>query len=241
MTRTRVVQNERPETLAKLSRHRNPWRHRGVGSAGHARRFGNRPRPGAGNAVPPGRSGPVRARGVWRLREALADGGRARGGAGALWRGQHVRELAVLCGWACRADAVALADSEVPPIDGTAFQSTLVRSPGGMFALPGVLSRCLQNATDLLVDGASLRGPARLAKALCRLAGSYGRPDVAGLLLDVSLSQRELGGMTGLSRESISKQLASWRDCGWIRLAPHHIVFRAVRALREVVDDAAAA
>ena len=149
-------------------------------------------------------------------------------------------ELAVLNGWTRRADAIALSDSEVLSIDGTAFQSTLVRSPGAMYALLGVLSRRLQNATELLVDGASLPGPVRLAKALCQLAGTYGRPELGGLRLDVSLSQRELGGMTGLSRESINKQLASWRDSGWIRLAPHHIVVCAVGALREVVDDAAA-
>ena len=47
--------------------------------------------------------------------------------------------------------------------------------------------------------------------------------------------------MTGLSRESINKQLASWRDSGWIMLAPHHIVVCAVGALRELIDDAVAA
>ena len=150
-------------------------------------------------------------------------------------------ELAVLNDWPRRADAVALANSEVLSIDGPAFQSTLVRAPDAMFALLGVMSRRLRNATELLIDGASLPGPARLAKALCQLVGAYGWPELAGLKLDVSLSQRELGGMTGLSRESINKQLASWRDCGWIELPPRHIVVCAVGALRDLIDDAVAA
>ena len=147
-------------------------------------------------------------------------------------------ELAVLNGWPRSADAVALAPSEVLSIDGEAFRSTLVRSPAAMFALLGVLSRRLRAATELLIDGASLPGPARLAKALCKLAGSYGRPGQAGLQIDVALSQRELGGMTGLSRESINKQLSSWRDCGWIELPPRYIIVHAVEALRGCIDDA---
>jgi CRP/FNR family transcriptional regulator, cyclic AMP receptor protein len=116
-----------------------------------------------------------------------------------------------------------------------------MRSPEAMFALLGVLSRRLQHATEQLRDSASLPGPARLAKALVQLAANHGRASKQGLQIEFSLSQRELGGMTGLSRETINKQLAAWRDQGWIELAPGHISVRAAEALRTLVDDALAA
>lgn len=241
MIRTRLVQKEIPETLAKLSRHRI--------LGGIAQQDLQAMLDGSVVARIPeremlfhqgdhGRSVLVVLSGFAKL--SLTAAGRKVVleicGADSMFGGP-----AVLNRWTHRADAVALFDSEVLPIDGTAFQSILVRSSGALYALLGVLSRRLQNATELLVDGASLPGPARLAKALCQLAGTYGRPDLAGLRLDVGLSQRELGGMTGLSRESIDKQLASWRDFGWIRLAPHHIVVCAVGVLREFIDGAVAA
>jgi CRP/FNR family transcriptional regulator len=150
-------------------------------------------------------------------------------------------ELACLNDWPRAADAVALAESVVLSIPGEALRHTLSRSPDAMFALVGVLSRRLRLATEQLRDAASLPGPARLAKALVQLAAAHGRPNGAGLQIEFTLSQRELGGMTGLSRETINKQLASWRDLGWIELAPGHIGLLAAEALRTLVDEAAAA
>ncbi len=114
----------------------------------------------------------------------------------------------------------------------------LARSPDAMFALIGVLSRRLRLATEQVRDGVSLPGPARLAKAMSQLAAAYGRPAGSGLQLEIALFQRELGGMTGLSRESINKQLAAWRDRGWIEMSHRHIAILAAEALRSLVDEA---
>ena len=150
-------------------------------------------------------------------------------------------ELAVLNGWPRNADATALSRCEVLSVPAEAFRGTLVRSPDAMFALLGVLSRRLLQATDLIRDAASLPGPARLAKALNQLAATHARAAGPGLQLDVALSQRELGGMTGLSRETINKQLAAWRDMGWIELSSRHITLIGAEALRTLVEDATAA
>ncbi len=148
-------------------------------------------------------------------------------------------ELAALNGWSRGADATALSDCEVLSVPGEAFRGALVRSPDAMFAFVGVLSRRLRQATEQVRDGASLPGPARLAKALGQLAAAHGRPVGHGLQIEFALSQRELGGMTGLSRETINKQLAAWRDIGWIELSPRHIGLLDVEAMRDLVDEAA--
>jgi len=150
-------------------------------------------------------------------------------------------ELACLNGWPRAADAVALADSELLSVPGEALRNALLRSPEAMFALVGVLSRRLRHATEQLRDAASLPGPARLAKALVQLAAAHGKSSGSGLQIEFSLSQRELGGMTGLSRETINKQLAHWRDSGWIELGPGHLCLLAAEALRTLVEEASAA
>jgi CRP-like cAMP-binding protein len=150
-------------------------------------------------------------------------------------------ELACLNGWPRAADAVALSDCEVLSIPGEALRAALVRSPEAMFALVGVVSRRLMRATEQIRDGAALPGQARLAKALLELAGTHGKPAGSGLRIEFALSQRELGGMTGLSRETINKQLAAWRDHGWIELSPRHLCLQAAEALRTVVNEAVSA
>ncbi|GAC1345652.1 MAG: Crp/Fnr family transcriptional regulator [Acetobacteraceae bacterium] len=149
-------------------------------------------------------------------------------------------ELAALNGWPRAADAVALSASEVLSIQGDSLRAVLTRSPDAMFALIGLLSRRLRRSTEQLRDGVALPGPARLAKALVQLAAAHGRPVGQGLQIEFALSQRELGGMTGLTRESINKQLAAWRDLGWIELSPGHVSLLAAEALRTVVDEAIA-
>jgi len=77
-----------------------------------------------------------------------------------------------------------------------------------------------------------LPAPARLAKALFRLAALHSHPVPGGLRIDLMLSQRELGGMTGLTRESINKHLSGWRDSGWVQLDERAIVLSDLSALR---------
>lgn len=142
-------------------------------------------------------------------------------------------ELAVLNGWPRAADAVAVSRCQVLSISGEALRTILMRSPEALFALLGVISRRLREATELFKDGADLPGPARLAKALGQLAATHAYPvENGGLRIDVLLSQRELGALTGLSRESINKQLAAWRDKGWIGLSDGQITLLDAEALR---------
>lgn len=149
-------------------------------------------------------------------------------------------ELSVLNGWTRAADAVALSRCEVLSINGEALRTILTRSPEAMFALMGVLSRRLREATELVKDGADLPGPARLAKALSQLAATHAQAVPEGLRIDVQLSQRELGALTGLSRETINKQLAAWRDSGWIGLSSGEVTLLDAEALRRIAFEGGA-
>jgi CRP/FNR family cyclic AMP-dependent transcriptional regulator len=146
-------------------------------------------------------------------------------------------ELAVLTESPRAATATALAPSSLLSIDGRAFTAALARSPEAMFWIIRLLGQRLATTTEQMTDGLELPAPARLAKALLQLVALHSRPVADGLQISLPLSQRELGGMTGLIRESINKHLGSWREAGWLSLTGRTITLHNVAALRALLRD----
>lgn len=153
--------------------------------------------------------------------------------------GSMFGELAVLNGWPRSATAIGLSDGRMLAIRGEAFRQLVARSAAAMFSMVGVISRRLRETTELLRGRADLPGPARLAKVLTELAALHPHPVSNGLRIDVHLSQRELGALTGLSRETINKQLSAWRESGWIALFQGQITLLEVEALRRLTLEGA--
>lgn len=145
-------------------------------------------------------------------------------------------ELAVINRWKRSADAVALADCRVLAIDGRQFMDALRRNPEATFAIVRTLSERLVATTAQMEDALFLPAAARIARALIRLAASYSQPTENGLQIEVAISQRELGNVAGLARESINKQLAAWREEKIIRLDGAHITLSDAAALQAIAD-----
>ena len=145
-------------------------------------------------------------------------------------------ELAVLNGWPRAAEAEALSPCRILVIDGAEFVRTLMRQPDAMLEVLRMLSERLRAVTELMTDAVDLPAPARLVKALLRLAALHSHAVPGGLRIDLVLSQRELGAMTGLTRESINKHLSGWRDSGWVQLDDRAIVLTDLRALRALLQ-----
>ena len=110
-----------------------------------------------------------------------------------------------------------------------------VHSAAAMLELIRLLSRRLQKTTEQMTDVIDMPAPVRIAKALLQLLHS--RPVGGGLQIELALSQRELGGMTGSIRETINRHLGNWRDAGWLRLSDRSIILMDVQALRALVPD----
>ena len=146
-------------------------------------------------------------------------------------------ELAVLNGTRRKADATALTATRVLTIDGTLFRTTIARTPDAMLAAIRLLSERLSAVTAQGMDAVSLPAPVRLAKALLHLAQLQSRELSDGTHIGVRLSQRELGAMTGLIRESINKHLKAWRAAGWIELVRGSVILRDIAALQDYVRD----
>jgi CRP-like cAMP-binding protein len=146
-------------------------------------------------------------------------------------------ELAVLNGWPRAATATALAKCTLLSIDGAAFSHVVSRTPEAMLEVIRLLSRRLRKTTEQMTDVIDMPAPARIAKALLQLAALHSKPVPGGLQIELALSQRELGGMTGSIREIINRHLRSWRDSGWLRLSDRNIVLTNVQALRTLLRD----
>jgi CRP/FNR family transcriptional regulator len=146
-------------------------------------------------------------------------------------------ELAVLTDRPRAATAVALSPCAVFSIDGRPFVEALARAPDAMFWMIRLLGRRVSRTTGQMTDGLDLPAGVRLAKAVLELAALRSRPVKGGLRIDLALSQRELGGMTGLIRESINKHLGTWRDAGWLSLSGRTITLHDVGALRAVARE----
>ena len=78
----------------------------------------------------------------------------------------------------------------------------------------------------------------RLAKALLRLAHEQREGDARSLR--VVITQRELGQMIGMSRESTNKQLQDWQRQGWVALIKGGVEITdhdALEAMTDAVGD----
>jgi len=146
-------------------------------------------------------------------------------------------ELAVLNGWPRVAPATALADRVLPSID------HVRHLPGGFAQAPAEQADQLQHRRRRPVERTrecrtiDMPAAVRIAKALLRLAALHSRPVGGGPQIELALSQREPGGMTGLIREIINRYLGNWRDTGWLRLSDRGIILTDVQALRALVPD----
>ncbi len=145
-------------------------------------------------------------------------------------------ELAAINGTARGTDAKALAETRVLSIDGAALVQTLRRNPDALLELNRILCDRLSQANAQLEDTLSVSGEVRLARALIKLAGLSERPSADGLTIDLGLSQKEFGDMTGLSREVTNKQLAQWRDAGMIKLDGRVVVLADLRAIQGIAE-----
>ena len=146
-------------------------------------------------------------------------------------------ELSPLDGCCRAADAHALTACRLLSIEARLFMRTIAPVPDAILGLVELLSFRLRNVTEQMADSLDLPGAQRLAKLLIKLARLHSHSIGDEVRIDLPLSQRELGAMTGLTRESINKHLSGWRDEGLIRISDRCITVLDRRGLERRVRD----
>jgi CRP/FNR family transcriptional regulator, cyclic AMP receptor protein len=151
-----------------------------------------------------------------------------------LGAGDIFGEIALLDGRPRTANAVALTRCELITIDRRDFVPLVKDQPEIALKLIEVLCARLRHVSEHVEDVLFLDLPGRLAKTLLRLAGSV-NPSSRGR--KVTITQREIGQIIGMSRESTNKQLREWQQQNWVRLERGGITVLAPGELAEIAPS----
>src|SRR3974377_1285566 len=111
-------------------------------------------------------------------------------------------EIALLDGHPRTADATAMTDCELMVIERRDFIPFLRSQPDLTTQIIEILCARLRRTTEQVQDVTFLNLPARLAKAVLRLVGEAERTAPART---VTITQREISQIIGMSRESTNK------------------------------------
>jgi CRP/FNR family cyclic AMP-dependent transcriptional regulator len=151
-----------------------------------------------------------------------------------LGKGDIFGEIALLDGNPRTADATAATDCELFVIERRDFLPLMREEPDIALRIIEILCSKLRRTTAQAEEVMFLDLPSRLAKALMRLVD----PDTAGREeRKVFTTQRDLGSMIGMSRESINKRLRIWEDKKLVRLERNAVVILATDHLAAIAED----
>jgi len=142
-------------------------------------------------------------------------------------------EIALLDGRPRTADAVAITDCEMFVIERRDFLPLVQEEPQIALKLIEILCARLRQTTQQAASLMFLHLPGRLAKALLRL--SLG--DGATAERKIAITQKDLGSIIGMSRESTNRQLRLWEENKWVRLERGGIVILSVKALERIAEN----
>ena len=109
------------------------------------------------------------------------------------------------------ADVRALTDVHLVVVAFDDVRAALRRQPEVLWVVVQILARRLRNTDEALADAMFLDVTGRTAKRLLELAG----PDDE---FTMPLTQEELAGMVGASRERINKAIATFARLGWLEV-----------------------
>jgi CRP/FNR family transcriptional regulator, cyclic AMP receptor protein len=148
-------------------------------------------------------------------------------------KGDIFGEMALLDGRPRSADAIAIKDCELFVIERRDFLPLVREEPEIALKLIEILCVRLRQTTEQAENLMFLHLPGRLAKALLRLSEGDGN----GRERRVDVTQKDLGNIIGMSRESTNRQLRIWEQNKWVRLERGVIVVLSPKALERVAES----
>lgn len=145
--------------------------------------------------------------------------------------GEIFGEIALLDGRPRTADALAFTDCLLMVIERRDFLSLLQEQPQVTTKLVEILCARLRRTTDQVEELMFLNLERRLAKTLLRLGPS------AEVSYQISITQRELSEIVGISREETNKQLRIWSKGGILRLERGSVAVLRPKALASIAAE----
>lgn len=148
-------------------------------------------------------------------------------------KGDIFGEIALLDGRPRTADAVAIADCQLFVIERRDFLPLVREEPEIALKLIEILCARLRQTTQQAESLMFLHLPGRLAKALLRLSSG----DRAANDRKIAITQKDLGNIIGMSRESTNRQLRLWEQHNWVRLERGGIIILSMKALEGIAES----
>jgi CRP-like cAMP-binding protein len=146
--------------------------------------------------------------------------------------GDLLGELSALDGEPRSATVAALESVEALALTVDDFRAFVAAHPPVALLLLEMLSRRLRDADRKRVEYGAHDTLGRVAARLVELAERYGERVSRGLRITLPISQEELAGWTGSSREAVSKALHALRGLGWVITERRRITVLDLDALR---------
>jgi len=146
--------------------------------------------------------------------------------------GEVLGELSAIDGAEHNATVTVVEDGEALVVPAARFLAALEEQPGLAVTLLRLVIERLRDADHKREEFVSLDVAGRVAHRLVELAGTYGEPVEDGTRIGLVLSQRELAGWVGSSREAVNKALAQLEDAGLVGRDGRRLVVRDLDGLR---------
>jgi CRP-like cAMP-binding protein len=146
--------------------------------------------------------------------------------------GALIGELAAIDDQPRGASVTALEATELLAIPAGAFRDYLTGHPGVTILLMRTLTSRLRDADRKRVEFGSYDAVSRVARRLVELAERFGEEQGHGVRITLPITQDELAGWVGASREAVVKALRTLRDRGHIETHRRSVVVCDLAALR---------
>lgn len=143
-----------------------------------------------------------------------------------LGAGDVFGEIALLDGRSRTADAVALEGTDMLFLPRRDFIGLLEGEPAIALHLIELLCARLRDLIERMEETTFLPAETRLARRILALAIDYGS--------EVHASQEELASLTGVTRETVNRQLQSWKRSGILSLGRGRLVIHDIDDIRRL-------
>jgi CRP-like cAMP-binding protein len=147
--------------------------------------------------------------------------------------GELVGELSAIDGLPRSATAVALEDVDALVLGADDFKRFLVEYPRVALSLLETVANRLRDANRKRVAFSAQDVVGRVAQCLVELGERFGEPVAGGVRIALSLSQQEIAGWVGGSREAVNKALNELRTRGWIEVERKALTILDLEGLRK--------
>lgn len=148
--------------------------------------------------------------------------------------GELVGEMAALDEALRSGSVVAMKPGEALVFAAREFRALVRRRPGLAFELLRTVIRRFRDSDLMRVEFAAAPTLARVAARLLELAEDHGAPAPEGVVIDLPISQEELAGWSGSSREAVAKALHSLRGLGLVATDRRRITITDTEGLRRI-------